>query len=125
LEKKNLAIFAIKHMARRELPYGIWTCKDGREVVFNREYQPILQRIDGVVSYADRDEWIENIEKAVMLYSDGCDPTDYLVKHLGYIPLTLKESNASKRVLLQCMRVLQEFTPKESVCVNRQWSLTK
>jgi hypothetical protein len=26
-------------------PYGKWTCADGREVLFNRLYWPILQRI--------------------------------------------------------------------------------
>ena len=27
-----------------DLPYGIWTCPDGREVLFNRFYEPIWQR---------------------------------------------------------------------------------
>jgi len=27
-----------------ELPYGMWTCADGRQVLFNRFYEPILQR---------------------------------------------------------------------------------
>lgn len=26
------------------LPYGLWTCEDGRQVLFNRQYQPILTR---------------------------------------------------------------------------------
>jgi hypothetical protein len=29
------------------LPYGIWICADGREVLFNRAYSPIWQRSPG------------------------------------------------------------------------------
>jgi hypothetical protein len=29
---------------RDRLPYGKWTCEDGREVLFNRQYRPIWQR---------------------------------------------------------------------------------
>jgi hypothetical protein len=27
-----------------KVPYGIWTCRDGREVLFNRAYYPLYQR---------------------------------------------------------------------------------
>jgi hypothetical protein len=27
-----------------DLPYGIWTCADGREVLFNRFYEPLWER---------------------------------------------------------------------------------
>ena len=40
--------------------YGKWTCDDGREVLFNRFYEPIWQRLpDGVVLPADRKEWVK------------------------------------------------------------------
>jgi hypothetical protein len=26
------------------VPYGMWTCEDGREVLFNRVYAPIAER---------------------------------------------------------------------------------
>ena len=29
---------------RLSLPYGLWTCDDGKEILFNREYQPIWER---------------------------------------------------------------------------------
>ena len=29
---------------RNDLPYGKWICSDGREVLFNRFYEPIWQR---------------------------------------------------------------------------------
>jgi hypothetical protein len=41
------------------LPYGKWTCADGRKVLFNRDYTPILQRLpDGRVTPADPTEWV-------------------------------------------------------------------
>ena len=30
-----------------ELPYGMWSCADGRQVLFNRFYEPFLQRRPG------------------------------------------------------------------------------
>lgn len=42
-----------------DLPYGIWRCKDGRDVLFNRYYEPIYQRFpDGTLEDADPAEWI-------------------------------------------------------------------
>lgn len=41
-----------------ELPYGIWICADGREVLFNRYYQPIWQRRGLIASPIDRHEYI-------------------------------------------------------------------
>jgi hypothetical protein len=32
---------------RHRLPYGKWTCADGREVLFNRNYKPIWERRPG------------------------------------------------------------------------------
>lgn len=43
---------------RTALPYGLWTCADGREILFNRRYTPIWQRHEGVVRPADPEEWI-------------------------------------------------------------------
>lgn len=44
------------------LPYGLWLCRDGRVVLFNRRYQPIWQRDpQGRVSRADPDEWVKHI----------------------------------------------------------------
>lgn len=52
------------------LPYGCWTCDGGREVLFNRFYKPIWQRIDGAVLAADADEWIRWTSQQ-WFYSDG------------------------------------------------------
>ena len=35
------------YKAKPTLPYGVWTCDDGREVLFNRDYVPFLQRCPG------------------------------------------------------------------------------
>jgi hypothetical protein len=44
---------------RLRCPYGIWRCADGREVLFNRQYWPILQRYPGgKPKPADPNEWI-------------------------------------------------------------------
>jgi hypothetical protein len=41
------------------LPYGKWICEDGREVLFNRFYEPIYQRHLGATAQpADRKEWV-------------------------------------------------------------------
>jgi hypothetical protein len=52
-------------------PYGKWTCEDGRQVLFNRGYEPIYQRSpDGSVSEADRGEWVESIVDSDFFWGD-------------------------------------------------------
>ncbi len=53
-----------------ELPYGLWLCADGREVLFNRFYDPIWQRIDGAVLAADANEWVRWTSQR-WFYTDG------------------------------------------------------
>jgi crotonobetainyl-CoA:carnitine CoA-transferase CaiB-like acyl-CoA transferase len=46
------------------LPYGMWTCADGRVVIFNRHYTPIWERLpDGTVHRADSNEWVDWTEQ--------------------------------------------------------------
>jgi len=47
-------------MRRMDLfPYGKWTCEDGREVLFNRFYEPIYERRrNSSAELADRKEWV-------------------------------------------------------------------
>lgn len=123
--KNSLLIFAIKHIARRELPYGLWGCGDGRMVWFNREYQPIFQVKDGVISYADRSEWVKDIKSQVFVYDDNNSPVRYLTKHLGVDPLTAKESKECRLSLLRCLCIIRDLTPKESGSVNPSFSLGK
>ena len=54
-----------------DMPYGLWTCGDGREVLFNRFYEPIYQRRPGEpVTDADAAEWV-NWDHAGWIYDDG------------------------------------------------------
>jgi hypothetical protein len=40
-------------------PYGKWTCADGTELLFNRDYRPIWRKTkSGTVIAADPDEWV-------------------------------------------------------------------
>jgi hypothetical protein len=53
------------------LPYGQWSCPDGREVLFNRCYEPIWQRRPGEApARADPKEWVK-WEKQTWFYDDG------------------------------------------------------
>jgi hypothetical protein len=57
---------------RNDYPYGVWYCKGGRTVLFNRFYDPIFQKVgDGPVEPADGREWVEGIEKQYWFYDDG------------------------------------------------------
>jgi len=121
---KDLAYFAIIHSARRTLPYGMWTCFDGRQVVFNREYQPILEKKDGVCRHCDRNEWVDHltIESQQYFYDDLTAPMRYLVKHLGRDHLEARHVKACKKSLLICFQILKDFTPKEHDSVKRSFS---
>lgn len=53
-------------------PYGKWTCADGREVLFNRDYCPIWQRRPGQPARpAYPFEWVNNIVECEMYFDDG------------------------------------------------------
>lgn len=124
LESENsLVHFGIGYSARRTLPYGIWTCVDGRQVVFNREYQPILQRVNGVNSYADPGEWVKDICITEYLFNDACSPIDYLKNKHASFKLSAKDKKECKAALLVCFSVLKEFTPEERPSVNRSYSV--
>lgn len=59
---------------RHRLPYGMWTCADGREVLFNRDYKPIWQRrTGGPAEQADADEWVR-FERQEWFYLDHNTP---------------------------------------------------
>lgn len=58
------------------LPYGKWTCSNGREILFNRDYQPIWEcSPNETPKAANPNEWVDNIEqeKTVFFY-DGSTP---------------------------------------------------
>lgn len=56
------------------VPYGLWICADGREVLFNRKYHPILERLpDGTVRAADPYEWVHWVNQT-WFFNDGNTP---------------------------------------------------
>lgn len=56
---------------RVALPYGRWTCSDGRQVLFNRFYEALWQRWGGGLAVpADPTEWV-TWERQEWFYDDG------------------------------------------------------
>jgi crotonobetainyl-CoA:carnitine CoA-transferase CaiB-like acyl-CoA transferase len=52
------------------LPYGCWVCEDGREVLFNRFYEPIWQRRGGNAEPADCHERVGHARQS-WFYTDA------------------------------------------------------
>lgn len=55
-----------------KLPYGKWRCADGREVLFSRFYEPLLERrVGDGVREADPKEWVVDIVHQEWFYRDA------------------------------------------------------
>lgn len=62
-EPRRVTLAAIEQMLE-VLPYGRCIASDGREILFNRSYRPIWERLpDGVVQRADPAEWVDWIRQ--------------------------------------------------------------
>jgi hypothetical protein len=62
-EPRRVTLAAIEQMLET-LPYGRYVASDGREILFNRSYHPIWERLpDGTVQRADPGEWIDWIRQ--------------------------------------------------------------
>src|SRR4051794_22586250 len=71
LPRRGREAFAREKLA---LPYGRWTCADGRQVLFNRKYRPIWQRRPGgAVERANPAERVPWIAQG-WFYQDGRTP---------------------------------------------------
>ena len=84
---------------RLSLPYGLWTCDDGRQIIFNRGYQPIWERPknDGSRAFqADPKEWVKFCSQQYF-YSDRTSPT------------------INKETYRRCLRILDAFIEGHSV----------
>ncbi|HLE00895.1 MAG TPA: DUF5623 domain-containing protein [Bdellovibrionota bacterium] len=76
---------------RVRLPYGKWTCPDGSEVLFNRDYEPMWAKSKmGVVTALKPNTWVEN-EKTTHYYESSNPPW------------------INKKVLADCTAVLEAW----------------
>jgi hypothetical protein len=65
-----------KKPIRWRLPYGCWTCADGREVLYNRDYRPVCERWPGQKpQMANPKAWVHNIVREEWFYHDGTPET--------------------------------------------------
>jgi len=65
-------------------PYGIWACADGRQVLFNRDYLPILERYPGQpCRAANPREWIWWI-KQNWFFNDGT-PHEQVAARIDFV----------------------------------------
>lgn len=56
---------------RWNLPYGIWRCKDERQILYDRRYRPIAERSrHGHVTLID-DQWVYDIAEHRWFYDDA------------------------------------------------------
>jgi hypothetical protein len=62
-EPRRITLAAIEQMLE-VLPYGRYIASDGREILFNRSYRPIWERLpDGKVQRANSNEWVDWIRQ--------------------------------------------------------------
>jgi hypothetical protein len=101
---------------RLRCPYGKWTCADGREVLFNRQYWPILERRPG--------------EKATPANPNERIPwkeQDYFFDD-GNSPWQRRNRSVAAHTLTRCNQVLAEWgypaLPKPSPPKASNGSLT-
>lgn len=114
-DKDFLAFSAVKYSGRREIPYGRWTTKDGREVIFNREYQPMYSRSlrPGDAShFCDRAEYVLDIIKVEYFYGDHNSPVDYLTRKFKGHELDKEQSSVCRNSLVICMSIVRNYEPK-------------
>jgi hypothetical protein len=58
-------------------PYGRWTCGDGREVLFNRDYCPIYERHPSQLGrVAQHDEWVPWVRQEYF-FNDSNNPVSW------------------------------------------------
>jgi hypothetical protein len=68
-------------------PYGTWLCRDGREVLFSRRYEPMWQRMPGCS--ATPADPLERVKPTSQTYLWGPGPT------------TMRQSIAAGRAALR------------------------
>jgi hypothetical protein len=89
---RTTAKYRYERFLTTHLPYGRWTCADGREVLFNRQYRPLWSRRPGEMAVAaHRGEWVAGIVEEGHYYDDSC-------------PV-----RTNQEVQTRCIKVLEEW----------------
>ena len=73
MRRKGATLHASRQeFIRWQLPYGLWRCVDGREVLFDRDYCPICERSpDKSPQLADPHEFVRCIVHQEWFYNDA------------------------------------------------------
>ena len=80
------------------LPYGKWTCADGSQVLFNRDYCPLWKRDpSGAVSAIDPNTWVEHDDKDEEWIFGDVAPPVYSKKTLALCLAVLRSWNVEGR----------------------------
>jgi hypothetical protein len=84
---------------RWRTPYGLWTCADGREVLFNRDYKPIWERSSGEIKHANPNEWVQfTDQRSFHGGSDNLKPA--VLKRLEQVLADFKAGKDVRRYLI-------------------------
>lgn len=72
-ERAEVAAGKVDRARRHFMPYGLWVCANGREVLFDRQYRPLFERpaAGEPAVVADVCEWVMEIKGTERFYSDG------------------------------------------------------
>jgi hypothetical protein len=71
---KHLDELAERSIRNLAMIYGVWTCADGREVLFSRGCRPIWQRRGSMIERADPVEWGKALSTALVLRRPHTQP---------------------------------------------------
>lgn len=81
---------------QQSVPYGVWVTSSGLEVLFNRGYRPILERMTSAGTVrVSVDRWVDDIVKQSW-FSHGIGPTNATDKELRNM-LLAREAFINKR----------------------------
>lgn len=81
------------------LPFGKWICKNGSEVLFNRDYNPIwVKEKNGVVYSVEPHLWIRDIQEHIFFFQEGSEPWSGDKKSTSICLQALKEWSVDNKV---------------------------
>lgn len=115
------AIMAVKHAAKMSIPYGRWSCDDFSVVIFNRFYQPMFRRSNGVNEFMLPNTFINNIAKVEYFYDDLTSPVRYLLRKFKDNALSAEERKMCRKSLAICLSLLEDYYPENKGHACQAW----